>query len=167
MNTYLPFASFNSLGLLSNADLAVQVYQAREIIHLLEDAPFGWYKEPASLQWYGYIDALKDYYNLCVVNWVRRGFKTDCKPYTDLNLRDAAKLPPWVGDERVHSYHRSALWHRSPTFYSRYGWAKTDLRPFYPNLHARDDFGKLIYEKEKPKEFNWNRFFNEFRVETK
>jgi hypothetical protein len=164
MNTLLPFPSLNSIGLLSNADLAIQIYHASELVHLLEDCPVGWYREEAALQWYGHLDALKAYHNQCVILWGQRGFTPNRKIYTGLELRYSTKLPPWVGDERVHAFHRYTLMAGNPSFYSRYNWPRTRVRPIYPNMHSRDDRGELIYSKEAPQEFNWDKYLNQFTV---
>jgi len=163
MNTLLPFPSLNSIGLLSNADLGVQIYEAGELVHLLVDAPAGWYKEPAAMQWYGHIDALKAYYNLCVILWGQRGFKQERKIYTGLDLRYSTKLPPWVGDERVHTFHRATLVSRRPDFYKRYAWKVPEtIKPFYPDMHERDDLGNLKYKPVV--DFNFSHFLNKFTV---
>jgi hypothetical protein len=164
MNTLLPFPSFNSIGLLSNNDLILQINHAQELIHLLEDCPSGWYKNEAAMQWYGFLETLKAYYNQCVTLWVQRGFTTDRKIITGLDLRYSTKLPPWIGDERVHGFHRAFLIARNPSFYSRYNWPRTPVRPFYPNTHKRDDHGKLIYVKEAPKPFDAKKFLDQFAV---
>ena len=166
MNTLLPFPSFNSIGLLSNADLGVQIYEAAELVHLFQDCPAGWHKNPAVLQWYGYLEALKDYYNNCILHWANRGFNQDRKRL-ETDLRYSTKLPPWVGDPRIHAFHRATLLKRNPNFYSRYAWKdRLDIAEIYPNMH---DFGVKMREHLQPAyappvEFNWSKFFRSFHT---
>lgn len=160
MNTLLPFSSFNSLGLLSNADLGIQIHEAAELVHLLEDCPVGWHKSKEAMQWFGHLEALKAYYNLCIVLWGQRGFTPNRKIYTNLDLRFSTKLPAWVGDERVHSFHRGILLKRRPDFYNRYGW-KISETPIYPDMHT---YGLALREHKIPEyqpmvEFDWNAFY--------
>lgn len=165
MNTLLPFPSFNSLGLLTDADLGMQIYEADEIIHLLRDCPVGWHRSREAMQWYGYLDTLKSYFNHLIVLWGQRGFTPSRKIYTGLDLRYSTKLPPWIGDERVHSFHRGILLKRRPDFYKTYGWTCSQV-PIYPDMHsygvAMREHSKPAYEP--PMKFNWSGFYKELGI---
>ena len=44
-----------------------------------------------------------------------------------------SKPPPWLGDDRLHASHRSALLRRDPAHYEPLGWSEPDDLPiFYP-----------------------------------
>lgn len=40
------------------------------------------------------------------------------------------RKPPWLGDERVHSSHRSNLLRKDAQFYGQYAWAETNDLPY-------------------------------------
>jgi hypothetical protein len=46
-------------------------------------------------------------------------------------------LPPWFGDERLHSSHRAALLFKNPGWYGKLEWVEKADNP--------DDNGKLHY----------------------
>ena len=69
----------------------------------------------------------------------------------------------WVGDERVHTFHRATLVSRRPDFYKRYAWKVPEtIKPFYPDMHERDDLGNLKYKPVV--DFNFSHFLNKFTV---
>lgn len=165
MNTLLPFPSLSSLGLLANADLGIQIHEADELIYLLEKCPVGWYKSKEAMQWFGHLEALKAYYNHCIILWGQRGFTPDRRIYPGLDLRYSTKLPAWVGDERVHSFHRGILLKRRPDFYKQYGWTISD-KPIYPDMHT---YGLALREHTIPEyqpmvEFDWAKWRRSFHT---
>lgn len=166
MNTLLPFPSFSSLGLLSNADLGTQIYEAGEILYTLTQCPVGWYKNQAAMQWYGCLHALKSYYNHCIVLWGQRGFTVDRKiEPPDLFL--AQRRPAWVGDPRVHAFHRATLLNRNPAFYARYTWQdRLDTKAIYPDMHryGAQVRGHVPTDYKPMVEYNWSKFFGSFHV---
>lgn len=172
MNTLLPFASFSSLGLLSNADLGVQIHEASELLACYSNWNNSyWVNAPPEhkafrdtyKQWWGYEEALKDYYNFCLVLWAQRGFRSDRKKY-EIDLRRSTKIPPWIGDERVHAFHRATLLKRNPGFYSRYAWKdRLDIAEIYPDMHRYGaQMRSYAVPDYKPQEaFDLDKFFKD------
>ncbi len=66
----------------------------------------GFYKHPMVLMWCGHIDALAEYTNFCIDEWVKRGFRNNMK---HLKTVDAPIYPEWVSCPAVHYSHRAAL----------------------------------------------------------
>ena len=88
--------------------------------------------------WEGYEEALGAYGLAIVRRWCEAGFGDTCAATirTDLaaagvptirsesQLAEAGALPAWLGDERLHRAHRSALVRKDPDFY----------RPVFPDV---------------------------------
>ena len=80
-----------------------------------------------TVMWKGYEDALCMYYNACCEEWARRGGRNViCQPEAISSCGGgasaSARLPPWLGDEAFHRTHRSALLHKLPDHYGKFGW---------------------------------------------
>ena len=46
-------------------------------------------------------------------------------------VEDITELPPWIGDERLHSSHRSNLLRKDEKFYSQFNWTEPHDMPYY------------------------------------
>jgi len=141
MQTFLPFSDFEeSFRVLDRTRLGNQRREARQIIDLLLSRPLasgakrtGWLHHPAVLMWRGHVDALKLYYNLCISEWVRQGYRNSMERE---RIRRAVILPPWLGQEAVHSSHRAALLFKDLAWYSQWGWdEKPQLQYVWPVLN--------------------------------
>lgn len=99
--------------------------------------PRAWSNHPATRMWRGYEGALIVYLEMCVAEWVRRGFEDTrwaeaLRLYPDeVRKRFTAPAPPWLGDERLHSSHRAALLYKLPAHYSQFGWTETPKQDYY------------------------------------
>lgn len=40
------------------------------------------------------------------------------------------KVPPWLGDERVHASHRSNLLRKDPVWYGQFDWTDNPTDPY-------------------------------------
>lgn len=96
-----------------------------------------YYTHPATKMWIGYVAALKVYTNTMLLTVLRN--KTHnvvvFGPY-DIQERHAGPIeyPPWLGDEQVHTSHKSRLLTKDYDFYSQYGWrVPKDLDYVWPN----------------------------------
>jgi hypothetical protein len=90
----------------------------------------GWLHHPAVVMWQGYADALAMYHDIMLIEWVRRGYK-NTMPYLFTDETQWPHQPPWMGDERVHSSHRSNLLRKDYDFYHCYGWQEPDDMPYF------------------------------------
>ena len=132
MQTFLPYADFSlSASVLDYRRLGKQRVEALQIYNALVDNPTlqgnkykGWLNHPAVLMWKGYEEALLLYKNKMIEEW------KDVRKYNNtmeiVEVSDSIKMPPWVGDERVHVSHRSNLLRKDFEFYSKYGWREPD-----------------------------------------
>jgi len=138
MQTFLPYADFSlSASVLDYRRLGKQRVEALQIYNALVDNPTlqgnkykGWLNHPAVLMWKGYEEALLLYKNKMIEEW------RDVRKYNNtmeiVEVPDSIKMPPWVGDERVHASHRSNLLRKDFEFYSKFGWQEdTDLEYYW------------------------------------
>jgi len=128
MQTFLPYPDFSeSMRVLDPSRLGNQVY--REGMTLLRG---GWPNHPASKMWRGYEVALAEYLYKGVIQLKVRGRDYTLRPWFGeiLAYRDEPLvLPPWLGDEAIHSSHRAALLYKDPEWYGRFGWTEEPVGP--------------------------------------
>lgn len=134
MQTFLPYPDFRASALtLDRRRLGKQRVEALQVLRGLVVPGYGWRHHPAVRMWAGYEEALVRYgLDVCAV-WREQGHQDSCaatlvadllafRPGTQVRtqaaLREAAELPPWLGDDSFHRSHRSALLRKDPTTYT-------------------------------------------------
>ena len=128
MQTFLPYDSLQlSVSCLDNRRLGKQRVEAYQILNTLKGKSKGWVNHPAVKMWKGYENALGVYMNLCIDEWVRRGFNNTMEKEKETDL---VLLPSWFGNKLFHASHRSNLLRKDPTFYSQYGWKEQNNLPY-------------------------------------
>ena len=148
MQTFLPFADFErSARSLDLKRLGKQRVECIQVVRGLIRPGYGWRHHPAVRMWRGYEEALARYAYTCCEVWTSLGHADTCAATiaTDLapvgvtavrtqpQLAAAGALPRWLGDERLHRSHRSALVRKDPAFYRpRFGDVPDDLPYFWP-----------------------------------
>lgn len=157
--TWLPFRDFHdSLQHLSDYRLGRQMFEAGLVL----DNLVGTGHEKRRLvgmttrMWAGYESALGLYYSLSIREWVVRGYHALRVPpynfyrgYDTLTLHYAASkflplaeivYPKWLGDERLHASHRSALLALDPEHMKQFNWEDGPELPLYfpPEAHHAD-----------------------------
>jgi hypothetical protein len=130
MQTFLPLPSFqDSARVLDPSRLGNQVY--REGMTLLRG---GWPHHPAARLWAGYRDALAAYLWAGVLELLERGRDYRARPWAveiqTFSLHDPP-LPPWLGDEQLHSSHRAALLFKNFEWYSQFGWTEEPQMAYF------------------------------------
>ncbi len=146
MQTFLPYPDFlRSCEVLDSPRLGKQRVETLQILRALELPAYGWANHPAVRMWRGRTPALVCYGLAAVAAWRRRGHadSTDAQiaefaPGTtaaDQAALDAAgQLPGWLGDDRLHRSHRSALVRKDPGFYRPlFGDVPDDLPYHWPD----------------------------------
>lgn len=150
MQTFLPYRDFaRSARVLDPARLGKQRVETLQMLRALELPDYGWANHPAVRMWAGHTPALVCYGLACVREWLRRGHADSTAPQiaefapvlgrrTQRQLAGDGLLPPWLGDERLHASHRSALLRKDPAFYRPVLPASTpdDLPYFWPQVPA-------------------------------
>ena len=108
MQTFLPYANFNrSARALDYKRLGKQRVEALQIHNIVSGkrTTGGWVNHPAVKMWKGYANALAVYHNTMIDEWVERGYNNNMPKLPVGNVQ----VPTWLGDERLHSSHRSNL----------------------------------------------------------
>jgi hypothetical protein len=137
MQTFLPDKDFKkSASFLDNKRLGKQRVETMQILKALTLPEYGWKNHPAVKMWKGYEIALVLYGLDICREWKSRGFKDTCEEKI-LDIADDNQLtgkviyPHWLGDERVHSSHRSNLLRKDKDFYSKFNWEESDDIEYY------------------------------------
>ena len=109
MQTFLTFPDLQkSIESLDNKRLGKQRVEAMQLINILEgkQASAGWKNHPACKMWIGYTNALKHYCNICIDEWIKRGFKNTMKKY---DIIMPIEYPWWFDNEDFHRAMRARL----------------------------------------------------------
>ena len=133
MQTFLPYPDFDqSAGVLDNVRLGKQRVEVLQVVRALTRPVYGWKNHPAVLMWRGHEEALGAYGIAVCGEWRRRGFADTCErkilddlaaagvptpPRDQATLERDGAVPLWLGDDRVHRSHRSALIRKKPEWY--------------------------------------------------
>jgi hypothetical protein len=149
VQTFLPYVDFlASARVLDQKRLGKQRVETLQVLRGLIVPTYGWRHHPAVKMWTGYEEALGRYALDFVDVWTGTGradttaitFLADLAAATGINairtqeeLAAAGELPPWLGDEKFHESHRSALLRKDPGFYGPvFGPVPADLPYVWP-----------------------------------
>jgi len=132
MNTFLPYLDFtDSIRCLDNKRLGKQRVEAMQMLNIILEGRTngGWINHPCTKMWRPYPHALALYMNLCIQEWVDRGFNNTME-FAPFKM-DELKMPKWIGDSRLHSSHRSNLLRKDTDWYGQFGWMESDNLPYF------------------------------------
>lgn len=133
MQTFLPVENFSlSMSFLDNVRLGNQIY--REGKTLLDGK---WPNHPACKMWVGHERTLA-YYCLSGVQEMltRKYWKDEVIVRWHSYFQDKIAAlpdtgpPSWLGDDKLHSSHRSNLLRKDPEHYGKFGWQEPDNLPY-------------------------------------
>ena len=130
MQTFLPYKSFKeSLKSLDWRRLGKQRVEAFQVLNVLlgRTTTKGWVNHPVTRMWKGYENALKQYLNECIDEWVSRGYNNNMKHEV---IDDVIEYPHWLGNDLFHSSHRANLLRKDKEFYSTYMWIEDCTDPY-------------------------------------
>lgn len=116
MQTFLPYADFyESASVLDYRRLGKQRVEGMQLIKAIEQgSSYGWYNHPCTQMWLNNLDALKEYTNSMIDEWVARGYKNTMAYY---HVPDSFDEPFWLGFDDLHISHQSNLIRKLPDFY--------------------------------------------------
>lgn len=123
MQTFLPYPDLvKSAACLDNKRLGNQRRETKTILGALINNN-GWRHHPAVKMWKGHEGFLAKYGLAICQEWVKRGKVDNTAEYFRgiMNGRDLSP-PPWFGNERFHSSHRSNLLRKDFSWYSQFNW---------------------------------------------
>ena len=131
MQTFLPYPNFlDSAQCLDYRRLGKQRVEAMQIHNIVSGkrTTGGWINHPAVKMWQGYDRLLAHYHNVMIREWIDRGYKNNMN---FLPENDNYDLPPWLGDNRLHSSHRSNLLRKDYDYYRQFGWSEPNNLEYY------------------------------------
>ena len=128
MQTFLPYESFEeSASVLDWRRLGKQRVEGMQIINAINNPKKqGWQNHPATIMWTPYVNALKLYTNVIILEWIKRGYNNNMELYDFNNL----EKPHWLGKEEFHSSHRANLLRKDYEFYSKFGGKENPEAPY-------------------------------------
>ena len=132
MQTFLPSDDFALCAMsLDRQRLGKQRVETLQIMQTLAGLSRGkgWINHPATKMWKGHEDYLMLYQIAICEEWISRGYKDTCmwKTFDALGqIEYPSTYPEWMGDNSIHSSHRSNLLRKDPDFYSQFGWQESD-----------------------------------------
>jgi hypothetical protein len=88
-----------------NSTLIESVNKKPEISDEQRVIKLGFCNHPAVEMWYGYEDALKEYIDAHIYEWLKRGYKNTMYIY---NVK-TKEHPEWCGWKKIHENHKGAL----------------------------------------------------------
>lgn len=122
MQTFLPYPNFAcSAMVLDRQRLNKQVLEARQILGAIRNGG-GWRNHPAVKMWRGHEAALMMYHDVCLREWLRRGYKSTQEQF--LPAPSDVVMPSWLGRGDFHASHRAALLRKDPRHYGVFGWTE-------------------------------------------
>jgi len=130
MQTFLPYKCFKlSAQTLDYKRLGKQRVEAHQILNILLERTNtkGWRNHPITKMWVGYENALKLYFNICVDEWIKRGYNNNMLLE---EITGDVVYPHWLGNDLIHSSHRANLLRKDKEFYSQYMWIEDSSNPY-------------------------------------
>lgn len=135
MQTFLAYSDFKkSLECLDYRRLGKQRIESKQILSAILNRPTksgkpykGWTTHPIVIMWKDYANALKLYHNLCIDEWVKRGYKNTMKHEV---IEGEIIMPNWLGHEKFHSSHRSNLLRKNFEYYKVFKWKEESGDPY-------------------------------------
>lgn len=74
---------------------------------------------PCVHMWQNFEEALKQYYNSILDEWVLRGYKNNMK---FLKVSNDVEFPLFFGSKKFHDSHKSNLLRKNYDYYSKFNW---------------------------------------------
>jgi hypothetical protein len=138
IQTFLPHPNFTASALcLDWRRLGKQRVEAQQIINCLQGGGSGgWANHPAVRMWEGCIEALMLYRDVCIAEWIRRGYENNMPMSfyvagAIIPHAHRVEMPLWLGDDAVHSSHRANLIRKDPDHYGQFGWTETPVEGYH------------------------------------
>lgn len=140
MQTFLPYRDFEkSAKCLDYRRLGKQRLEAKQIHDIVSGKATytAWRNHPAVIMWQGYPDALAEYYNAILDEWIARGYNNTMQ---HLPVASHYLYPFWLGDPKFHVSHISNLIRKQPDHYRCYfGFVPDDIPYFWPKPDGHFD----------------------------
>lgn len=151
MITFLPHVDFKATMLcLDNARHGQQRREAAWMVNSLLQGKV----HAVSAMWVGYTDALCYYGMICCETWAAKGKRDDMWTAFYLGLKipfgEPAKMPPWLGSQKLHSSHRGRLLCKNIGFYNKFGWPEAPRETYFWPSSCSYDYTRMLGDQHDP-----------------
>lgn len=118
VNTFLPYSNYKKIAqVLDTKRLGKQRVEAKQVLNAIQKNT-GWRNHPCAKMWKPYINSLKQYYNIMIDEWVKRGYVNNMKK---AQIRAKKITKPWfVNNRTVNLSHQAMLVTKLPQHYKQY-----------------------------------------------
>ena len=144
MQTFLPYPDFlDTMKCLDRQRLGKQRIESRQIYNIVsgQAKSNAWKHHPAVLMWKGFADALALYHNVCINEWINRGYKNTMSL---LPISQKILFPYWLGDNNFHKSHRQTLLYKNFEWYSQFGWKEEPKYEYFWPVRIKNILTSLI-----------------------
>ena len=125
MQTFLPYPDFTkTFKCLDYRRLGKERIEAKQIHNIItgkakphKNGRVAWSSHPCVLMWIGHHHALALYHNLCIQEWINRGYNNNM-PLLRIYEKKII-MPWWMGNESFHSSHRQTLLYKNFDYYKQ------------------------------------------------
>ena len=129
MQTFLPYDNFEkTVECLDYRRLGKMRVEAMQVYRVLtgkakpnKNGKIAWSSHPCVKMWRGYENALATYHNLCIKEWIHRGYNNNM---LFIEPKGEIVYPHWLGNKKFHSLHRGTLLSKDYEWYSQFGWTE-------------------------------------------
>jgi len=136
MQTFLPYENFvESAKVLDRQRLGKQRVETLQVMTALLTPDYGWQNHPAVKMWRGHESTLLEYQHAICNEWTSRGYKDTCLEKTIAVMAGkpiGIVRPSWLGNQELHSSHRSNLVRKLPEHYGKLWNIANDLPYVWP-----------------------------------
>ena len=146
MQTFVPYADIKkTVKCLDYRRLGCQRKEAKQILDIIREKRITgpWVSHPAVIMWKQNPDFLTLYYNCCLSEWTKRGYKNNMKY---ISFSQNPEPPVWWGDNRIHSSHRQTLLFKNYDYYKQFGWKEEPKYEYFWPSH-NEDYKFLVERK--------------------
>jgi hypothetical protein len=99
--------------------LGKQRVEAKQIIDVIEKKSGGWYDHPVTKMWINNVEALKYYFNCCVDEWSKRGYKNTMEKFVfDSEINEADILPWFYKNKQIQNCYKASLLRKNTEYYT-------------------------------------------------
>lgn len=126
----MPYKNFyKSIHCLDYRRLGKQRVEAKQILNIIcnRTKSNAWRNHPIVKMWSKYPEALKLYYNLCLCEWISRGYNNTMKFET---IGKKVEMPKWFGNRAFHRSHKSNLLRKDKKYYKKYFGKMSSKLPY-------------------------------------
>ena len=127
--------------------LGKQRVEAMQTYNQVTKGAGGYRHHPVNAMWQRYPKALAYYQDMCIQEWLRRGYTNTMQLLCTDDITEA-DIPDWYGSKKLHLSHRYNLLRKDFIHYSQFGWFYPDDYKTRPYIWS-DFAGVMLFDLYK------------------